>query len=309
MKIAIVFPGQGSQKQGMMNGFADSAIVRETFAEASRALGQNLWQLVETGAPEVLNATVNTQPAMLVSAYAMYRAWQVAGGPAAALMAGHSLGEYTALVAAGAMRFEDAVPLVRFRAQAMQDAVPIGAGGMAVVMGLDADAVRAVCAEAAQGEVVEAVNFNDQMQIVIAGQKAAVERACIAAKARGAKRALPLPVSAPFHSSLLKPAAERLRERLVTIGMVAPTIPVIHNVDVAMHADPGAIREALARQAASPVRWVETILAMQAAEVTHVVEIGPGKVLQGLVKRIAPDLIALAVNDSDSLTASMEALA
>ena len=309
MKIAIVFPGQGSQKQGMMQGFADSAIVRDTFAEASVVLGQDLWKLVETGAPETLNATVNTQPVMLVSAYAMYRAWQAAGGPPAANMAGHSLGEYTALVAAGALRFVDAVPLVRFRAQAMQDAVPIGTGGMAVIMGLDADAVRAACAEAAQGEVVEAVNFNDQTQIVIAGQKSAVERACVAAKVRGAKRALPLPVSAPFHSSLLKQAAERLHERLVAITIVAPTIPVIHNVDVAMHADPTAIRGALARQAANPVRWVETIQAMQAAGVTHVVEIGPGKVLQGLAKRIAPELVALAINDVESLAASLEALA
>jgi [acyl-carrier-protein] S-malonyltransferase len=309
MKIAIVFPGQGAQKQGMMQGFADVAIVRETFAEASAVLGQDLWELVETGTPEVLNATVNTQPIMLVSAYAMYRAWQVAGGPAAMLMAGHSLGEYTALVAAGALRFADAVPLVRFRAQAMQDAVPIGTGGMAVIMGLDADAVRAACVEASQGEVVEAVNFNDQVQIVIAGLKSAVERACVVAKARGAKRALPLPVSAPFHSSLLKSAAERLRQRLEGVSVTTPSVPVIHNVDVAMHAEPAAIREALAMQAASPVRWVETIQAMQAAGITHVVEIGPGKVLQGLVKRIAPELVALAVNDAASLTASLEALA
>ena len=309
MKIAIVFPGQGSQKQGMMQGFADAPIVRETFADASAVLGQDLWELVETGAPDALNATVNTQPVMLVSAYAMYRAWQAAGGPAAALMAGHSLGEYTALVAAGALDFVDAVPLVRFRAQAMQDAVPIGTGGMAVIMGLDADAVHAACAEAAQGEVVEAVNFNDQTQIVIAGLKSAVERACVAAKARGAKRALPLPVSAPFHSSLLKPAAQHLRQRLQAISIVTPTVPVIHNVDVAMHADPAAIREALAMQAASPVRWVETIQAMQAAGITHIVEIGPGKVLQGLVKRIAPGLVALAVNDAESLTASLGALA
>lgn len=309
MKIAIVFPGQGAQKQGMMQGFADAPVVRETFADASAVLDQDLWELVETGAPEVLNATINTQPVMLVSAYAMYRAWQVAGGPAPALMAGHSLGEYTALVAAGALRFADAVPLVRFRAQAMQDAVPIGTGGMAVIMGLDADAVRAACVEASQGEVVEAVNFNDQVQIVIAGLKSAVERACVAAKARGAKRALPLPVSAPFHSSLLKPAAEHLRQRLQEIPIAPPSVPVIHNVDVAMHAEPAAIREALAMQAASPVRWVETVQAMQAAGITHVVEIGPGKVLQGLVKRIAPDLIALTVNDAASLAASLEALA
>lgn len=308
MKIAIVFPGQGSQRQGMMQGFAESAVVRDTMDQASKALGQDLWHLIESGAPEDLNATVNTQPVMLSAAYAMFRAWQAAGGPPAAVMAGHSLGEYTALVAAGAIAFSDAVPLVRFRAQAMQEAVPMGVGGMAVVMGLDADAVRAVCAEAAQGEVVEAVNFNEPAQIVIAGVKPAVERACIAAKARGAKRALPLPVSAPFHSSLLKPAAERLRDRLASVPVSAPTVPVLHNVDVAAHALPDEIRTALAQQAASPVRWVETVQAMAAMGVTHMVEIGPGKVLQGLAKRIAPDMVALAVTDADSLKQVLEAL-
>lgn len=309
MKIAIVFPGQGSQKQGMMQGFATSPVVRDTFADASAALGFDLWKMIEDGPPEQLNATINTQPVMLASAYAMYRAWQVAGGPSAALMAGHSLGEYTALVAAGALRFSDAVPLVRFRAQVMQEAVPIGTGGMAVIMGLDADSVRSVCAEAAEGDVVEAVNFNDPSQIVIAGLKSAVERACIVAKARGAKRILPLPVSAPFHSSLLLPAAAKLRERLTQIELVSPAIPVLHNCDVATHAEPAVIREALAKQAASPVRWVESVVAMQAAGVTHVVEIGPGRVLQGLVKRIAPELAAFAVTDMESLTTTMEALA
>lgn len=309
MKIAIVFPGQGSQKQGMMQGFATSPVVRDTFADASAALGFDLWKMIEDGPPEQLNATINTQPVMLASAYAMYRAWQVAGGPSAALMAGHSLGEYTALVAAGALRFSDAVPLVRFRAQVMQEAVPIGTGGMAVIMGLDADSVRSVCAEAAEGDVVEAVNFNDPSQIVIAGLKSAVERACIVAKARGAKRILPLPVSAPFHSSLLLPAAAKLRERLTQIELVSPAIPVLHNCDVATHAEPAGIREALAKQAASPVRWVESVVAMQAAGVTHVVEIGPGRVLQGLVKRIAPELAAFAVTDMESLTTTMEALA
>jgi [acyl-carrier-protein] S-malonyltransferase len=308
MKLAIVFPGQGSQKQGMMQGFAESAEVRAVFAEAQAALGEDLWQMIETGAPEVLNATVNTQPVMLTSAYAMYRAWTAAGGPEAAVMAGHSLGEYTALVAAGALRFADAVPLVRFRASAMQEAVPIGTGGMAVIMGLDAEQVRAACAEAAQGEVVEAVNYNDPAQIVIAGLKDAVARACAAAKARGAKRALPLPVSAPFHSSLLKPAAERLRERLGGIAFEAPRVPVLHNVDVRAHATPDEIRAALSEQAASPVRWVETIQAMIADGVTHVVEIGPGKVLQGLAKRIAPDLPNFAVTDAESLAATLEAL-
>ena len=309
MKIAIVFPGQGSQRQGMLQGFAEIPVGRQTMDEASAALGQDLWQLIESGPPEDLNATVNTQPVMLSSAYAMYRAWQSAGGPRAAVMAGHSLGEYTALVAAGALSFAEAVPLVRFRAQAMQEAVPMGTGGMAVIMGLDAAAVKAACEEAAQGDVVEAVNFNDQAQIVIAGLKPAVERACVAAKARGAKRALPLPVSAPFHSSLLKPAAERLRARLAVTGINQPAIPVIHNFDVTTHAEPAAIREALAQQAANPVRWVETVQAMAAMGVTHVVEIGPGKVLQGLVKRIAPEISALAVTDAESLKSTLEALA
>ena len=309
MKIAIVFPGQGSQRQGMLQGFAETSIVRRTMDEASAVLGQDLWQLIESGPAEELNATVNTQPVMLSSAYAMYRAWESAGGPRAAVMAGHSLGEYTALVAAGALSFADAVPLVRFRAQAMQEAVPMGTGGMAVIMGLDAAAVKAACEEAAQGEVVEAVNFNDQAQIVIAGLKSAVERACVAAKARGAKRALPLPVSAPFHSSLLKPAAEKLRERLAVTAIKQPAIPVIHNFDVTTHADPASIREALAQQAANPVRWVETVQSMAAMGVTHVVEIGPGKVLQGLVKRIAPEVAALAVTDAESLNTTLEALA
>ena len=308
MKLAIVFPGQGSQKVGMMQGFADSGVVRDTFKQAADVLGQDLWQLVESGPAEELNATVNTQPVMLTAAYAMYRAWQQAGGPVPAMVAGHSLGEYTALTAAGALRFEDAVPLVRFRAQAMQEAVPIGTGAMAVIMGLEADAVRAVCAEAAQGQVVEAVNFNDQVQVVIAGAKDAVERACVAAKARGAKRALPLPVSAPFHSSLLKPAADRLRERLAGVSFSAPAIAVIHNFDVATYADPAAIRETLAQQASNPVRWVETVQKMAAEGVTHVVEIGPGRVLQGLVKRIAPGIQALAVTDAASLAATLEAL-
>ena len=308
MKLAIVFPGQGSQKVGMMQGFADSAVVRATFGEASAALGQDLWQLVENGPADDLAATVNTQPVMLTAAYAMYRAWQEAGGPAAAVMAGHSLGEYTALTAAGALRFADAVPLVRFRAQAMQEAVPIGTGAMAVIMGLDAATVAEVCAQAAQGEVVEAVNFNDPGQIVIAGLKAPVERACVIAKARGAKRALGLPVSAPFHSSLLQPAADRLREKLAGVAFAAPAVPVIHNYDVATHADPADIRDALAQQAARPVRWVETVQKMAADGVTHAVEVGPGKVLQGLIKRIAPDVQALAVTDAASLAATLEAL-
>lgn len=308
MKLAIVFPGQGSQRTGMMQGFAGTPVVRDIFTEASSALDQDLWTLVESGAPDEINATVNTQPVMLTAAYAMYRAWRQSGGPQANVMAGHSLGEYTALTAADAFNFADAVRLVRFRAQAMQEAVPIGAGGMAVIMGLDADAVRAACAEVAQGDVVEAVNFNDQTQIVIAGAKAAVERACVAAKSRGAKRALQLPVSAPFHSSLLRAAADRLRVRLADVTLRPPGVPVIHNVDVATHSDPAEIREALARQAASPVRWVETVQKMAADGVSHVVEIGPGKVLQGLVKRISPGLVALAVTDLESLDRSLREL-
>ncbi|HEY4373310.1 MAG TPA: ACP S-malonyltransferase [Burkholderiales bacterium] len=308
MKLAIVFPGQGSQKVGMMAGFADSAIVRETFKQASDALGEDLWVMTETGPAEVLSSTVNTQPVMLAAAYAMYRAWVEAGGPAAAVMAGHSLGEYTALTAAGALKFADAVPLVRFRAQAMQEAVPMGTGGMAVVMGLEAEAVRKLCQESAQGEVVEAVNFNDQTQIVIAGSKNAVERAMAGAKAAGAKRALPLPVSAPFHSSLLKPAADRLREKLASVEISEPKIPVIHNFNVISHSTAAEIREVLAQQASNPVRWVETVQKMAAEGVTHAVEIGPGKVLQGLIKRVAPDIQALAVTDAESLKTTLEAL-
>jgi [acyl-carrier-protein] S-malonyltransferase len=308
MKLAIVFPGQGSQTVGMMSGFSDHASILRTFDTASAVLGQDLWKLVAEGPPEDLNATVNTQPVMLTAAYAMYQTWIEAGGPPAAVMAGHSLGEYTALAAAGALAFIDAVPLVRFRAQAMQDAVPMGVGGMAAILGLDDDAVRDACAEAAQGEVVEAVNFNAPAQVVIAGHKTAVERACVIAKAKGAKRALALPVSAPFHASLLKPAAEKLRERLACVALQEPATPVIHNYDVALHSRPAEIREALALQAANPVRWVETIKKMAADDVTHVVEIGPGRVLQGLVKRIAPDLTGLAVTDAASLAATLEAL-
>ena len=309
MKIAMIFPGQGSQRLGMLDGFADAPIVRETIAEASACLGEDLWQLIANGPPEALNATINTQPVMLAAAFAMFRAWQAADGPPAAVMAGHSLGEYTALTAAGALDFAAAVPLVRFRAQAMQEAVPMGTGAMAVIMGLDAETVRCLCLTACEGEVVEAVNFNDQTQIVIAGHKGAVERACVAAKVGGAKRALPLPVSAPFHSSLLEPAAARLRERLEGIAFRPPSIPVIHNVDVATHPEPEGIRDALSRQAARPVRWVETVQSMASSGVTHVVEVGPGKVLQGLVKRIVPGLAAFSVTDAASLNATLEALA
>ena len=308
MKLALVFPGQGSQAVGMMQGFADTPVVRETFEEASTVLGQDLWKLVAEGPADDLNATVNTQPVMLTAAYAMYRAWQQAGAPAPVLVAGHSLGEYTALVAAGVIAFADAVPLVRFRAQAMQEAVPMGTGAMAAILGLDDDAVRDACTEAAQGEVVEAVNFNAPSQVVIAGHKGAVERAAAAAKTRGAKRAVMLPVSAPFHSSLLKPAAERLGVRMQEIAFKTPQITVINNVDVVAVTDPALIKDALSRQACNPVRWVETIRAFAAQGVTHVVECGPGKVLAGMTKRIEGSLQGFAVTDPASLAQTMEAL-
>jgi [acyl-carrier-protein] S-malonyltransferase len=310
MKFAFVFPGQGSQAVGMLDAFADSAIVRETLQEASDALNQDLGKLIAEGPADELNLTTNTQPVMLSAAYAVYRAWQQAGGPAPAVVAGHSLGEYTALVAAGVLAFRDAVPLVRFRAQAMQSAVPVGEGGMAAVLGLDDDTVRAVCAEAAAaGGVVEAVNFNAPSQVVIAGHKAAVEKACEVAKARGAKRALPLPVSAPFHSSLLKPASDQLREYLASVKLNAPSIPVVNNVDVAFATDPEAIRDALVRQAAGPVRWVECVQAIAAQGVTHLIECGPGKVLAGLTKRIDGNLVGASVADPKSLDEALALVA
>ncbi|RDU97102.1 ACP S-malonyltransferase [Trinickia dinghuensis] len=303
MKFAFVFPGQGSQAVGMLNAFADRAVVRETLQEASDALGQDLGKLIAEGPAEELNLTTNTQPVMLTAAYAMYRAYCEAGGAAPAIVAGHSLGEYTALVAAGALAFRDAVPLVRFRAQAMQTAVPVGVGGMAAILGLDDDTVRAVCAEGAResGGVVEAVNFNAPAQVVIAGHKAAVEKACELAKAKGAKRALPLPVSAPFHSSLLKPASDQLREYLASVDIKVPQIPVVNNVDVAVVSEPAAIKDALVRQAAGAVRWVECVQAMAKDGVTHVIECGPGKVLAGLTKRIDGSLVGAAVTDPASL--------
>lgn len=303
MTFAFVFPGQGSQSVGMLNAFADHAAVKETLAEASDALGQDIGKLIAEGPAEALNLTTNTQPVMLTAAVAVYRAWQAAGGPAPTVVAGHSLGEYSALVAAGAIAFKDAVPLVRFRAKAMQEAVPVGEGGMAAILGLSDDDVRAACAEASATGVVEAVNFNAPAQVVIAGAKAAVEKACEIAKAKGAKRALPLPVSAPFHSSLLKPASDRLREYLANVAVGAPAIPVINNVDVAIVNDPAAIKDALVRQAASPVRWVETVQKMKADGVTRVVECGPGKVLAGLTKRIDGDIVGDAIFDPPSLEA------
>ncbi|WP_144108798.1 ACP S-malonyltransferase [Paraburkholderia sp. BCC1886] len=306
MKFAFVFPGQGSQTVGMLNVFADHAVVRETVQEASDALNQDLGKLIAEGPAEDLNLTTNTQPVMLTAAYAIYRAWQQAGGPAPAIVAGHSLGEYTALVAAGALAFRDAVPLVRFRAQAMQTAVPVGEGAMAAILGLDDDAVRAVCAEASVAGVVEAVNFNAPSQVVIAGHKAAVEKACEVAKAKGAKRALPLPVSAPFHSSLLKPASDQLREYLASVNVNVPSIPVINNVDVAVVNEPAAIKDALVRQAAGAVRWVESVQTIAAQGVTHVVECGPGKVLAGLTKRIDGNLVGASVFDPASLDETLK---
>ncbi|MDQ8031869.1 [acyl-carrier-protein] S-malonyltransferase [Bordetella genomosp. 1] len=305
MKVAFVFPGQGSQSVGMLDAWAGNAAVADVLARANAALGQDIAGLIQQGPADQLNLTTNTQPAMLTAGMACYAAWRAAGGPVPALVAGHSLGEYTALTAAGALALEDAVRLVRVRADAMQAAVPVGTGAMAAILGLDDDTVRAACAQAAQGEIVEAVNFNAPAQVVIAGHKAAVERACEAAKAAGAKRALLLPVSAPFHSSLLKPAAEVLSAALAGIEVSAPQVPLINNVDVATVDAPDAIRDALVRQAWHAVRWVETIQAMKAQGITHVIECGPGKVLTGLTKRIDAELTGLAITDPASLEAAL----
>lgn len=307
MKFSLVFPGQGSQSLGMMAAYGDSPVVRATFDEASSALGRDLWQLATQGPAEALNQTVNTQPLMLTAGVAVFRLWQDRGGRTPDMVAGHSLGEYSALVAAGVLRFADAVPLVELRARAMQEAVPSGEGAMAAILGLDAVAVKAACEAAAQGQVVEAVNFNSTEQIVIAGHAAAVQRAADAAKASGAKRALMLPVSAPFHCSLMKPAAERLGQRLAELSLSAPLIPVMNNADVACLSDPQLIKEALVRQAASPVRWVETMQAMAAQGVSHVYECGPGKVLAGLVRRCAEGLIGGAMADLAGIEVALAA--
>ncbi|CAM5782999.1 ACP S-malonyltransferase [Rhizobacter fulvus] len=301
--FAFVFPGQGSQAVGMLDAWGDNAAVRQTLQEASDALGEDVAQLIHAGPKDQLDLTTNTQPVMLTAGIACYRAWLADTGRAPSVVAGHSLGEYTALVAAGALTLADALPLVRFRAQAMQDAVPVGVGAMAAILGMDAQAVRDGCAEvaAATGEVVEAVNFNDPKQTVIAGTKAGVEKACEVLKAKGAKRALPLPVSAPFHSSLMKPAAERLRGRLAETPIAAPKIDVVNNIDVSVQADPAAIRDALYRQAFGPVRWVETVQAIRARGVTHLIECGPGKVLAGMVKRIDADAASATIFDPASL--------
>ncbi|MES2164712.1 MAG: ACP S-malonyltransferase [Pseudomonadota bacterium] len=303
-KFAFVFPGQGSQAIAMMDGFAGNPVVAQTIAEASDALQFDLGKLMAEGPKEELDLTTNTQPVMLTAAVAVYRAWIAAGGPLPSIVAGHSLGEYSALVASGVISFKDAVPLVRFRAQAMQEAVPVGMGTMAVVLGLSDDDVRAACAEAAAavvGAVVEAVNFNAPLQVVIAGDTIAVERACEIAKAKGAKRAMKLPVSAPFHSSLLKPASDRLREYMDGLTFSAPQIALINNVDVAVLNDPASIKDALVRQAAAPVRWVETMRKVAAEGITQVVECGPGKVLMGLTKRIDATLVGDAITDQASL--------
>jgi [acyl-carrier-protein] S-malonyltransferase len=308
MKLAFVFPGQGSQSVGMLSSFDDPA-VGQVLDRASAALAQDMRSLIANGPAEDLNLTVNTQPAMLVAGLAIYEAWRSAGGARPALVAGHSLGEYTALTVAEAISLEDAARLVRFRAAAMQEAVPVGMGAMAAIIGLsDEDVVRA-CAMAAEGQVVEAVNFNAPSQVVIAGHKEAVERACAAAKQLGAKRAVVLPVSAPFHSSLLQPAAERLRAYLEQVAIKPPAIPMVNNVDVAIESEPARIADALARQAAGPVRWVEIVRSLASQGVTHVVECGPGRVLAGLTRRIAPELESLAIFDPESLKEVLAATA
>ena len=305
--FAFVFPGQGSQSVGMLDAWGDHPALLQTLQEASDALGEDVARLIREGPREALALTTNTQPVMLVAGVAAYRIWRAEGGAEPSVVAGHSLGEYAALVAAGVLTLAQATPLVRFRAAAMQEAVPIGAGAMAAILGLDAAAVIAGCAEAqasfdpASGEVVEAANFNDSAQTVIAGSKAAVDKACEVLKARGAKRALPLAVSAPFHSSLMRPAAEKLREKLAAIELGTPAIPVINNIDVTVEVTPDRIRDALYRQAFGPVRWVECVRAIKARGVVTVVECGPGKVLAGMVKRIDPEMTGAALFDPASM--------
>jgi [acyl-carrier-protein] S-malonyltransferase len=305
--FAFVFPGQGSQSVGMLDAWGDHPAVAETLKEASAALGEDVARLIHEGPKEALALTTNTQPVMLVAGIAAYRAWRAEGGAEPAVVAGHSLGEYTALVAAGALTLADAAPLVRFRAQAMQEAVPVGTGAMAAILGLDARQVIEGCAEALRmlgtnsGETVEAANFNDPAQTVIAGSKAAVDKACEVLKGMGAKRALLLPVSAPFHSSLMKPAAEKLRERLANTPLASPRIPVVNNIEVTVETDPERIRGALYAQAFGPVRWVECMRAIQARGVDTIIECGPGKVLAGLVKRIDPTLASAAILDPATL--------
>ena len=308
-KFAFVFPGQGSQSRGMMNGYADFPAVRDTFAEASDVLKQDLWKLVAEGDDADLNATINTQPIMLTAGIAVYRAWQSQNGAKPAILAGHSLGEYTAVVASGALNFADALPLVRYRAQCMQQAVPEGVGAIAAILGLGDDLVRAVCVEGAQGEVLEAVNYNSPGQVVIAGNRAAVERGMDLAKAKGAKRAIMLPMSVPSHCIMMKDAAEQLRAHLNNVSVKTPDIPVMHNADVAAYSEPAMIKDALVRQLYLPVRWVETIQAFGKQGITHNVECAPGKVLAGLNKRIDTNQQAMALNDGEALKAALAALA
>jgi [acyl-carrier-protein] S-malonyltransferase len=305
MTLAIVFPGQGSQSVGMMKGFAGEPVVERTFREAGALAGVDYWAMVNDGPPEALNQTVNTQPLMLVAGVACWRAWRAKGGPTPAWLAGHSLGEYSALVAAGALSFEDAVPLVRFRAQAMQEAVPEGTGGIAAILGLDDAKLAEVCAEAAQGEVLEPANLNSPGQVVIAGHRAAVERGMALAKEKGAKRAVMLPMSAPSHCSLMKPAAERLRARLASVDVRKPAVPVVHNRFVAAFDDPARIREALVEQLDHPVRWIETVRFLAVEGVKRIVECAPGKVLTGLNKRIAGEVECVALQDSAALDAAL----
>ena len=313
--FAFVFPGQGSQAVGMLDGWSDHPAVVQTLQEASDALGEDVGRLIHEGPKEQLALTTNTQPVMLVAGVAAWRVWRAEGGALPAAVAGHSLGEYSARVAAGGLTLAQAAPLVRLRAAAMQEAVPVGTGAMAAILGLDATKVIAGCAEvtgamAQNGtEVVEAVNFNDPAQTVIAGTKAAVEKACEVLKAAGAKRALPLPVSAPFHSSLMKPAAEKLRVALAATALATPQIPVLNNIDVAVQQDADAIRDALYRQAFGPVRWVECVQALKGRGISHIIECGPGKVLAGLVKRIDAELVGAALYDMNTLTATKELLA
>ncbi|MFM6986648.1 MAG: ACP S-malonyltransferase [Hydrogenophaga sp.] len=305
--FAFVFPGQGSQSVGMLDAWGDHPVVAETLKEASDALGEDVGRLIKEGPKEALALTTNTQPVMLVAGVAAWRVWRADGGALPAAVAGHSLGEYSALVASGVLTLAQAAPLVRFRAAAMQEAVPVGTGAMAAILGMDADQVKAGCAEAqatfaaGSGEVVEAVNFNDPAQTVIAGSKAAVEKACEVLKAHGAKRALPLPVSAPFHSSLMKPAADKLRERLAATAFAAPQIPVVNNIDVMVETDADRIRDALFRQAFGPVRWVECVQAIKARGISTVVECGPGKVLAGMTKRIDAELTGAPLLDPATL--------
>lgn len=312
MAFAFVFPGQGSQSVGMMNAYGDADILRSTFAEASEALGEDLWQMVAEGPAETLMQTVNTQPVMLTAAIAAYRLWLDKGGKTPAVVAGHSLGEYSALVAAGVIAFKDAVPLVRLRAAAMQEAVPAGTGAMAAILNLADDKILEACAEAAtkvgQGQVVEPVNFNGPGQTVIAGSKDAVELACDLCKEKGAKRAVLLPVSAPFHSSLIRPAADKLKARLAELAFSAPTIPLINNVDLAIETDPERIKDALVRQAYSPVRWLETIQKIGTMDITMVAECGPGKVLAGLTKRCCETLTGIALADLAAIDAALGVL-